>query len=148
MSDVHPYYLVWTGSLNFGDTPGVFNDAQFVGLMAQIPITITFIPEGVDSIELLLMTTEVEVFEEKRHPVFWDWNAGDALPQPVGYIDDRDLIPGRPEYHVLTIPSDLASIGKHWITILVNADVQAGLRDDFVLRRIEAGENIGVKIGW
>jgi len=148
MSELHPYYLVWTGSLNLGDTPGVFTDAQFAGLMLQIPITVTFPDESVDPVQFLLMTTEVEIFNGKKHPVYWDWTAGNALPTPVGFIDDTDPIPGKPEYHLLSIPGGDAPKGKHWITILVNPEISAGLRDDFVLKRIEAHETIGAKIGW
>jgi hypothetical protein len=148
MSHSHPYYLVWTGGLNLGDTPGVFYDAQFVGLLVQIPLTITFLPDGEDPIKLLLMTTEVEIFNDKKHPVYWDWMPGNPLPTPVGFIDDTDLIPGRPEFHLLTIPRAAASVDRHWITIQVNPEISAGLRDDFVLKRIEAHETIGAKIGW
>ena len=59
--DSHPFYLVWTGSLNLGDTPGVFMDAQFAGLLLQVPITLTFLPDGTDPIQLLLTTSEVEI---------------------------------------------------------------------------------------
>jgi hypothetical protein len=148
MPDPHPYYLVWTGSLNLGDTPGVFTDAQFAGLLLQIPITITYLPEGEDPIYLLLMTTEVEIFNDKKHPVFWDWLPGSPLPAPVGFVDDIDIIPGQPEFHLLTVPRGSASVDRHWITIQVNPEISAGLRDDFVLKRIEAHESIGVKIGW
>ena len=54
MSNSHPFFLIWTGSLNLGDTPGVFMDAQFVGLLLQIPITITFLPDGTDPVKFLL----------------------------------------------------------------------------------------------
>lgn len=148
MSEFHPYYLVWTGSLNLGDTPGVFMNAQFVGLLLQIPITITFLPDGDNPVQLLLMTTEVEIFNEKKHPVYWNWSPGDKLPTPIGFIDDTDLIPGKPEYHLLTIPRGDISLGKYTITILVNPEIPAGLRDDFVLKKIEAHESIGAKIGW
>ena len=144
----HPYFLIWTGALNLGDTPGVFMDAQFVGLLLQIPITITFPPSGTDPAKFLLMTTEVEVFNNKKHPVYWDWVPGSSLPTPVGFIDDTDLIPGRPEYHLLTIPNASATKDRHSITIHINPDIPAGLRDDFVLKRIEAHESIGAKIGW
>jgi len=50
-----------------GDTPGVFMDAQFVGLLLQIPVTITFLPDGSDPVKFLLITTEVEVFNGKKH---------------------------------------------------------------------------------
>ena len=148
MSESHPYYMIWSGSLNLGDTPGVFSDAHFVGLLIQLPVTITFLPDGLTSVDFLLTTTEVEIFNDKKHPVYWDWAPGSPLPAPVGYVDDRDLIPGRPEVHPVTVPRAAAAVGKHWITIHVNADIAAGLRDDFVLKRIEAGEQIGAKLGW
>ncbi len=148
MSSTHPYYLVWTGGLNLGDTPGVFYDSQFVGLLIQIPIQITYLPTGIEPAKLLLMTSEVEIFGGKTHPVYWDWAPGTSFSTPVGQIDDIDLIPGRPEFHPLTIPVAAASIGRHTITIHVNPDVAAGMKDDFVLKRIEAHESIGVQIGW
>ena len=135
--------------MNLGDTPGVFTDAQFAGLLLQIPITITYVPpDGVGPVQMLLMTTEVEIFNDKKHPVYWDWMPGTPLPAPVGFIDDTDIIPSKPEYHLLSIPRDVATKDRHWITIQVNPDIPAGLRDDFVLKRIEAHESIGAKIGW
>lgn len=148
MPQSHPYYLIWTGSLNLGDTPGVFGDAQFVGLMLQTPLTITFLPDGSEPINFLLMTTEVEIFSGKKHPVYWDWQPGTPLPTPVGFIDDTDIIPGRPEFHLLSVPRAAASADRHWITIHINPDIPAGLKDDFVLKRIEAHESVGAKIGW
>jgi hypothetical protein len=141
-----PFYVIWTGSLNFGDTPGVFQDATFVGLTVSIPIAITF--PGTTDVQMLLMTTQVEIFNGHTHPVYWDWTPGDPLPPPVGYINDIDPIPGRPELHLLNIPVSAATKGPHTLTVMVNQDVDAGLRDDFVLKRIEADERIGMKIGW
>lgn len=94
------------------------------------------------------MTTEVEVFNGKRHPIYWDWQPGTPLPAPIGFIDDTELFPGQPEFHQLSIPHDISPAGRHWFTIQVNADIPAGLRDDFVLKRIEAHESVGAKIGW
>ncbi len=123
-------------------------DAQFVGLILQIPLSITFLDESAKEVTIVLTTTEVEIFGKAGHPVYWDWTPGDALPAPIGYIDDRDLISGKPELHPISIPSGLAVVGKHTLTIIVNREFPAGLRDDFVLRRLEAGEAIGMKIGW
>lgn len=148
MTEVHPYYLIWSGALNMGDTPGVFMDAQFVGLLLQIPVTVTFLPSGSGPVELLLMTTEVEILEGKKHPVYWDWSPGTPLPTPIGYVDDADPVPGKPEYHSLSIDRAAASPGRHWITIQVNPSIPVGLRDDFVLKRVEAHNTIGAKIGW
>lgn len=148
MTDSYPYYIVWTGSLHLGDTPGVFMDAQYVGLLVQFPITINFVPDGTEPVVFVLTTTEVEIFDNKKHPIYWDWTPGTTFPTPVGYIDDRDLITGQPEKHLLSVPHDSVTVGKHWITVQVNPETSAGLRDDFVLRRLEAIESIGARIGW
>ncbi|MCA9026286.1 MAG: hypothetical protein KDA86_13855 [Planctomycetaceae bacterium] len=144
----HPFYMLWSGALNFGDTPGVFTNAQFVGLLVQLPVTLTFVPDDDSPIRFLLRTTDVEIFNDKKHPVYWDWLPGAPLPNPVGFIDDTELIPGRPEYHQLAVPPHNAQLGPHTITILVNPEVSAGLKDDFVLERVEAHDTIGAKIGW
>ena len=123
-------------------------DAQFAGLLVQIPVTITFVSGGPSPVVFVATTTEVEIFDNKKHPIYWDWTPGNPMPPAVGYIDDTDLITGQPEKHLISIPPDAAAIGKHWITIQVNAETDAGLRDDFVLRRLEAHESIGAKIGW
>jgi hypothetical protein len=148
MAVSYPYYIVWTGTLHLGDTPGVFMDSQYAGLIVQIPVTITFVDNGTIPINFVLTTTEVEIFDNKTHPAFWDWEPGTVFPSPIGQIDDQELIPGSPEKHLLSVPRNLATIGKHSITVQVNSLTSAGLRDDFVLRRIEAHESAGVKIGW
>jgi len=88
------------------------------------------------------------VFNGKVHPVYWDWEPGSALSAPVGYIDDTETIPGRPEVHRLTVPAPAATIGRHSLTVVVNADVAAGFRDDFVLKRLEVADTVGVRVGW
>jgi hypothetical protein len=99
-------------------------------------------------IQIVFETTEVEIYGGKRHPIFWDWKAGDALPTAVGNIDDTDPVSGKPEYHVVAIPPTLATKGQRALTILINPEVPAGLKDDFVLRKIHADREIGTRIGW
>jgi hypothetical protein len=70
MSTSYPYYIVWTGALHLGDTPSVFMDAQYGGLLGQIPITVTFVPDGTDPVVFVITTTEVEIFDNKKHPVY------------------------------------------------------------------------------
>lgn len=144
----YPFYTIWTASLNLGDTPGVFSDAAFAGLILQLPLTITYVPESTEPLIVALTTSEVEIFNGKTHAVYFDWIPGSALPAPIGYIDDTTAIPGRPEVHLLTIPHAEATVGRHSITIIVNFDVPAGFRDDFVLNRVEVHESFGAKVGW
>lgn len=143
-----PYYPVWYGSLNMGDTPGVFYNSAFVGLLLQIPITITFIPEKKEFIDLMLLTSEVEVFGDRVHKVYLDWTPGTPFPKDIGQIDDTVIVPDIPEYHHLKIPTAGLQLGNHTLTIVVSGDPRAGLRDDFILHQIDAHNDAGVKLGF
>jgi len=144
----YPFHTIWSGALNLGDTPGVFQDSSFVGLLLQIPISITFLPEDEEFVELMLVTDEVEIFNQKVHYVYFDWIVGSALSKPIGQIDDIDIVPDLPEFHLLKIETKNLQLGNHTITIVVNTEVPQGLKDDFVLRRIDASNHIGARIGF
>lgn len=149
MPESAEFYTIWTGALNLGDTPGVFTDASFVGLVVQIPLTITFLPEGFkDPVWFLLETTEVETFGEAQHPILWDWKPGTPLTTPVGAINNKDLTAGETERHFVQLSAEQATPGPHSLTILVNPEVGAGLKDDFILRRLGASQQIGARVGW
>ena len=111
-------------------------------------MTLTFVSDNTSPRRFLLQTTDVEIFNNKKHPVYWDWIPGEPFTTPIGVIDDTELIPGRKEFHELSVPSVVASEGPHTITIFVNSEVSAGLKDDFVLEKILASNSIGAKIGW
>jgi hypothetical protein len=144
--DPKDFYLIWEGSLNLGDTAGVFNNAQFAGLILQTPIEITY-PPAQDAL-FLFRTTDVEIYGGKTHPVYWDWLPGTPFGSPVGQIDDADPVSGKPEYHLITIPNSVATKTTHTFTTVVNVDVPARMKDDFVLQWIGANSDFGAKIGW
>ena len=118
MPSNYPYYAIWTGSLNLGDTVGVFNDAVFVGLLTHLPFTVTFMPPGTAEIELLLVTTEVEIYDDPstgkplKHSIYLDWKPGDPFPHPVGTIDAEEVFEGHPEIHLIKIPASAIPAGK------------------------------------
>jgi hypothetical protein len=152
----YPYYVIWTGSIGLGDTPGVFMDSEYVGLLIQIPFNITFASPHVNLVTILLTTTEVEIFKDANdnklvHNAYLNWQPGLAFPNPVGVIDDEEIFQGKPEINKLDIPATLFQggiVGKHTLTIQVNPGSEAGLRDDFILKRIEISDNVGARIGW
>jgi hypothetical protein len=128
-------------------------DSEFVGLLIQIPFTISHPdpPTGISSVTILLTTTEVEIFSGLVHNVYFDWEPGMPFPAPVGSIDDAIIFEGKPEIHQVNIPAAFFGgtiLGKHTLTVQVNPGASAGLRDDFVLKRIEISENVGARIGW
>ena len=139
---------MWYGSLNMGDTPGVFYNSTFVGLMLHIPITITYIPPQKQFIDLMPLTDEVEVFGGKAHYVYFDWIPRNPFPNPIGKIDDAVIVPDIPEYHRLQIPTEGLVTGNHTLTIIVNGDPKSGQRDDFILHQIDADNDAGVKLGF
>jgi hypothetical protein len=154
MTSNYPYYLLWSGGINLGDTPGVFTESEFVGLLVQIPFRIT--SSTIEAITILLLTTDVEIFQDANgnrlvHNVYLNWQPGQPFPTPVGTIDDEELFPGRPEIHQLNIPAERFQPqvqGNHTLTIHVNPNVAAGLKDDFVLKNIQISDNVGARIGW
>lgn len=63
----------------------------------------------------------------------------------------EEIFPGRPEIHKLNIPAERFQPqvqGNHTLTIHVNPNVAAGLKDDFVLKNIQISDNVGARIGW
>jgi hypothetical protein len=128
-------------------------DSEFVGLLIQIPFTISYPdpPTGINSVTILLTTTEVEIFMGLVHNVYFNWQPGQPFPAPVGSIDDEIIFEGKPEIHQINIPVALFGgtiLGKHTLTVQVNPNASAGLKDDFVLKRIEISENVGARVGW
>lgn len=143
----YPYYLIWSGALNLGKTPGVFDDASFAGTIVQLPITINSM--SVDTpLEIVLTTVDLQLLNGNSHSVHFDWKPGDPLNAPVGLINDTDRFQGIPGKHLLTSPHDAAGIGTHTITIIFNPDVPAGGRYGFVLKRVECNESFDTKFGW
>ncbi len=86
-SSTYPFYPIWFGSLNLGDTPGVFMDSQFVGLVLQIPVTFTSLPPQ-PAFEMMLLTSNVEIFTDPStgnkfiHNVYLDWAARSVITFP------------------------------------------------------------------
>lgn len=144
--DPYNYYPIWTGALNFGDTPGVFYDSQFVGLILQFPIYISYIPSKL-YIELVLITNEVEINDGNYHNVYFDWKPGQPLPSPIGQIDDREYFPNIAEYHILKVATNGLQLGNHTLSILVNTKTPSGLQDDFILYEIDADNEVGMRLG-
>ena len=55
--------LIWQGRIHLGDEPGVFGDACYSGLTAELPITLQKIdPSGPDTTTLIVQTHNVETF--------------------------------------------------------------------------------------
>src|SRR4051794_3638807 len=55
--------LVWEGRIHLGDEPGVYGDAAYAGIAAELPLTLRKIdPTGPDTTTLILRTQDVQTF--------------------------------------------------------------------------------------
>jgi hypothetical protein len=134
--------LIWQGRIHLGDEPGVYGDAFYSGLCAELPITLTTTSApGQDSTTLVLETEDVRTFS--GYP-------GHLLTATLYEPDPTQ--PNRWRENVLAterltssdnnrkqIDLDLAGrTSPLYISLRVRIDTQVppGLYDDFVLRRL------------
>jgi hypothetical protein len=149
--------LVWQGRLHLGDEPGVYGDATFVGINAELPITITMVEQsGSDAIRITLETGAVQTYDDYpgHHIVIKHYEPDTS--QPPNHWKESILWQGRlkstsdnnsseqskQDKHRLEIPIDLsgkAKLGKPLfasINVRVDTSVPAGLYDDFLILRL------------
>lgn len=139
--------LVLEGRYHFGNNPGVFQDATYVGLQLNLPITVTWYDENLDEVAFLFKTQDVESWRGSGgHQVLLNGTDVGRLSDPsdgqAGNEQFRIAIP-TVLFKAILKGSKFARLG-----ILVEVgDSPPGLADDFVLRRIETEENLLVRVG-
>lgn len=148
--------FVWQGRLHLGDEPGVYGDASYVGLSAELPITVTLVEQGgSDMVKITLETGAVQTYGAYLgHHVTLKHYELDAS-QPPNHWKESILWQGRLKSSSgnnatdpsgskerLEIPIDLAGKMKPGeplftsINVRVDTSVPAGLYDDFLIKRL------------
>ncbi|MFD2467696.1 hypothetical protein [Amycolatopsis silviterrae] len=137
--------LVWQGRIHLGDEPGIYGDAAYAGLAAELPLTLEKSPQATtDSTELVVRTEGVRTFQgypghlievfghqpSAADPLVWE-QVTLATARLTTADDDRKVVP-------VTLPTGRT---KYFVSVRVRADtsVPAGLYDDFVLTRLLNG---------
>lgn len=123
-----------TGNYHLGNNPGVFQDAQYVGLKLEFPATLVWRPEA--AVELILYTRDVES---------WGGTGGHIVTindTEVGKITDFDNAQHPNEITSIKIDkakfdSAVGSSDDFRLGIIVVTGTHPSLADDFVLTRIE-----------
>jgi hypothetical protein len=140
------FELVWQGRLHFGDEPGVYADAQFVGLASEWPVTLhKFDPASTTggTIVFRLQADDVKVFAPSPgHLVTVTRSEPDPLPGNP-YHWKRTVLPIAGPDHLSTdvlefeiaLPATAATVYLG-LRLEVDASVAPGLLDDFVVRRL------------
>jgi hypothetical protein len=55
--------MIWQGRLHLGDEPGIFGDASYPGLCAELPITVSRSDQAAQDFKLVLATSDLETFQ-------------------------------------------------------------------------------------
>lgn len=142
------FELIWQGRLHFGDDPGVYDDAHFVGLTSEWPLTLhkfNLTSKESGPITFRLQADDVRVFAPSPgHLVTVTRSEPDPLPgQPFHW--KRTVLPIVGSDHLssdalefdIALPVDTAT-AYLGIRLEVDTSVAPGLFDDFVVRRLMA----------
>jgi len=146
-----PKILVMTGNYHFGNKPGLFQDAPFVGKTLVLPVVITYVDASAPDVILFFETHDIETWGT--------WNGHRVLlnGQQIGALKDPADVFGRTEIFRLIIPMKrFLEIIDHSAGLPTKADLQLvlevqpahpALADDFVLTRIDTGEQVVMQLG-
>ncbi len=141
--------LLVSGRYHFGDQPGVFQDAIYIGEVLEFPMHGFWIDDTAkpEQFTLRVHTTDVET-----------WSLGTGLGHPVlinghevGRLKDPDVKQQERELFELMIPRVVllqAVGGAATFTLAVRLERVAGSGpDDFTLVRIETDGTFGAALG-
>jgi hypothetical protein len=133
-----PMERIWEGRLHLGDEPGVYGDAAYAGLAAELPFTLRRFREGAsedDVVEIIVEAQDVRTFEGYlgHHVIVMGYEAN-PLASPEW--QSRVLARGRLERNSASVElrGDIPETVS--LRVQVDTDVAPGLYDDFILRRI------------
>lgn len=138
--------LLIEGQFHFGDNPGVFQSATYVGLSMKLPLIKTWINDQSPEISFVFTTTDVETWG--------NWEGHQVLVNGtlIGRLKDKDDQQGHEETFVVTCSREdflelLGDSDAFTLSIeLERRESAPGFSDDFVLRRI-ATKDLAVNIG-
>lgn len=133
---------------HLGESPGVFLDVPYQGLVCELPFTVTWEDEEVEEVSIIVETSDVETWGGwKGHPVMLNGIE-------IGRVQDVNNLDGPKETTAFkvkkkTFPNAFNKGAKNRLSISVNKKntTQAGFLDDFILLAIRTDGFAGA-IGW
>ena len=130
--------LVWQGRLHLGDEPGIYGNAQYVGLCAELPLTVMQnSAEGSDSVRIVLEAEDVRTYAGyPGHQVLvvehFESSEGVWQERIIGQgkLWDTDVVEITLDFSGKQMPLFLS------VRVKVDTSVPAGLYDDFVIKKL------------
>ncbi len=135
--------LIWQGRIHLGDEPGIYGDAFYAGLSAELPLTLekTTSTPGPDTTTLILRTDDVQTFAGYPGHLI---TAVLYVPDPTtpNHSDEVVLV----TEHLTTADNnrqelelDLAGYASPYhisVRVRIDTEVIPGLYDDFIVTRL------------
>jgi hypothetical protein len=136
------FQLIWQGRQHFGDEPGVYDDAHFVGLTSEWPLTFHKFDPGSTTggtIRLRIEADAVQVFPPSLgHLVTVTRSEPDPAAGPYAWkrtVLVTSHLPSNALELEVALPANAATVYLG-LRIEVDTSVAPGLLDDFVVRRL------------
>lgn len=130
--------LIWQGRLHLGDEPGIYGNAQYAGLCAELPLTVMQnSAEGSESVRIVLEADDVRTYA--GYPghqvlVIEHFESAEGMWQEKiigqGKLWDMDTTEITIDLSNKQMPLFLS------VRVKVDTSVPAGLYDDFVIRKL------------
>ena len=142
--------MVWKGRIHLGDEPGIYGDASYSGLAAELPITLSQTSSpGPDTTTLVVTTEDVRTFAgypghrisvilyepEPARPTHW---------QEIVLATARLTTSDHDRQELLVDLSGHSSPYYISVRVRIDTDVPAGLYDDFVWRTL-SNQSVGFR---
>ena len=140
--------LVVRGSYHFGDSPGIFQDATYVGHQLVLPVRKMWLDERADLFAFFFSTQDVETMGD------WRGHRVTINGTEIGRIKNIGHTAGNTETIKLEIKRDdllklLSEKDNFSLGIeLEKRHATPGISDDFVLTRIATSASLSVTLGW
>jgi hypothetical protein len=138
--------MIWQGRLHLGDEPGIFGDASYPGLCAELPITVSRSDPAAQEFKLVLATSDLETFQGyPGHEI----TVFIYLPDPNQQFHSIQQVLATARFtsadqntKAVTVNVGTAS-GPFRLSVRLRVDttVNPGLYDDFVWRKLSLKAN-------
>lgn len=146
-TDVSDASLVASCNYHFGNTPGIYHGAAFVGHSVTLPMRVLWLDDSsTKAVTFVFRTQDVETWGDlKGHQVF-------ANDEPIGRLKDPDDHDGRYEMFRISVERSqferlIGPKRSFFLTVVLETQPDHPiLSDDFLLGRIEV-ENATIRLG-
>ena len=140
--------LVVSARYHFGDSPGIFQDATYVGHQLVLPVRKVWLDERTDQVAFYFSTTDVETLGD------WRGHRVTINGTEIGRIKNHGHTAGDADTTKLDVTLDVLHklLGqKDNFSLAIELEKRPatpGLSDDFVLTRFATSANFAVALGW